>query len=559
MRPARHHFPGSGHVGGHGRRIAPAGEGGAPTPTPTPIGVIVAEGDSMTSIAPDDFTTAQPTDASGTYANRYRVTADIPFRIRAQHSRVVGTISNLNDGGNSLMGHVAEDMAYEPDLATVRIGANDLAASRTAAEHRSDLTAWYGAIKAERPECRVAWSGPLPYNPAWDGEPNPQYDNFTAQRALLMADARDPEVWGQWADYYMPLGDNPDFADVTLAPDLFEDAVHLDTLGDATEAPAYKAFVDTIRDASRVNSTQVYASVFPAAETGLAASTRIRRRIILAGIAHKGTNVTVSVSGDGNPLVRHGAQGTWDDSVSLFSYNGDVVDLEFDTAATGGSQTIEITINGQTVERTFATAEESLYTAKFDSAKKSPNSYLADNDLTFYGSNFGSNYPVRGGGDTALTQPTGYVEFTSDTSTNDWRAHLIGVVNSSYSFSTAGIGLGQQAGGFAFHAGGIYYAGSGIPQNLPGSSWEADGTVVGMLIHRASGNAWLRTPNGWFPEEPTFDDDEDRTILTGTGIPTGLTEFFFAAGQQDDSQITVNSGASPFIYELPDNVEPGWR
>ena len=157
---------------------------------------LVIDGDSITSTSPSA--------PNGAYSYQYAASRpDRTIDVRAQASRVVGLAADLDDDGNSLMGNVAEDLAFGPQLLTAMIGANDLAAARTAAQYKGDLIAYNAALKAAGVGCRFAWSPPLPYNPT--GTPHPSYANFTAQRAAVMADARDPAVWGQWADYYLPL------------------------------------------------------------------------------------------------------------------------------------------------------------------------------------------------------------------------------------------------------------------------------------------------------------------------------------------------------------------
>src|SRR5690606_25825207 len=189
--------------------------GHAPSEPPFAIRTLVIEGDSITSGMPSTY-------SGGFYSYRYQdARTDLAIEVRAQGSRWVGT--DLDDDANTLMGNVAEDMAYAPDLVTALIGANDLAL-REVATYTAGLAAWYAAVKAERPECCVAWSPPLPSNP---DQGHASYADITARRAVVMADARDPTVWGQWADYYLPLGEHPDWiADPPLSPSLWGDGVH---------------------------------------------------------------------------------------------------------------------------------------------------------------------------------------------------------------------------------------------------------------------------------------------------------------------------------------------
>jgi lysophospholipase L1-like esterase len=322
---------------------------GAPAPPPFAVSTVVIEGDSITSAMPS-------TPSSAFYSYRYADSRpDRTIAVRAQGSRLIGTEANLDDDSNSLMGNVAEDMAYGPDLITTLIGANDMT-SGSAADYKTNLAAWYAAVKAARPECRVAWSAPIPYNP--NGE-HPTYANFTAQRAIVMADARDPAVWGQWADYYLPLGEHPDWVEIGSA--LYGDTVH-PTGFDAVNGTGgqnrlydqFKAAIDSIADATRVSSTAPYESVWPADEDGLAANVQLVRRFVISGIAHKGLAAGVSVSG-GEVRLNGGAYGS---SIGRI-YNGDVIDLKLTTSEDAETATtVSLTIGSETRAIGYTTGAE---------------------------------------------------------------------------------------------------------------------------------------------------------------------------------------------------------
>lgn len=333
------------------RSRSASGSGTAP-----PVATIVIEGDSITSIVPS-------TPAGTFYSYRYADHRDdLEIAVRAQASRSVGDAGNLNDDGNTLMGHVAEDMAYEPDLLTVMIGANDMALN-SAATLKANLATWYGAVKAERPQCRVAWSAPIPYNP---DQSHPSDTNFTAQRAIVLADCRDPAVWGQWADHYLPMGEHPDFiADPPLSPSLWSDGVHPTGFGAINGTggqnrlyDVFRAAVDTLADATRESAATPYESVWPGSETNLAPGVAITRRFIVSGIAHDGISGSVSVSG-GDAVVRLNG-GAWSDDTtgtSAWLYNGDVIDLRLTTSeAASTAVAVSLTIGGETRGISYTTS-----------------------------------------------------------------------------------------------------------------------------------------------------------------------------------------------------------
>lgn len=324
----------------------PLGPVAPPPPPPFAVRRIVIEGDSITS--------GSPSTPNGFYGYQYHDSrADLFVVVRGQGSRVVGYPPGFarDDDSNSLIGNVAEDMAYAPDLLTMMIGANDLANARTAAQHRGDLIAYCTAVKAARPGCRVAWSPPTPYNAS--GAPHPNLANYSAQRAALLSTCREPAVWSQWADYFVPMGLHPDFADPAVLAAKYGDAVHPNAAGHAALFTAYKAAIDTIADATRATSTRAYDAVWPVAESNLAPASEIVRRFVVAGVAHAGLGSGIAVSGGGAQVRLNG--GSWEGAIGRI-YNGDVIDLKLTTSAVNSASiTIDLTIGSETRAIAYAT------------------------------------------------------------------------------------------------------------------------------------------------------------------------------------------------------------
>ena len=339
--------------------LAPLRRAGQSVPPKAPAWALqrlVIEGDSITSGMPSTYN-------SNFYSYRYDDSRpDLFVEVRAQGSRTIGYTESgaaLNDDGNWLLGNVAEDMAYTPDLITYMIGANDLASGRPASRYISALVELRGHYTAARPQCRVAWSPPIAYNPT--GTPHPAYATFMAARAdLFTAGARDPAVWGQWCDYYLPMGEHPDFGDAALAAPLFGDSVHPSIAGQTLLLASYSAAINSIADAARAGSTTAYNSVWPSSEANLPANMQIVRRFIVAGIAHTGLALGASVSGAGAQIRLNG--GAWGNALGNGSgnghriYNGDVIDLRVTTSASNNTAvSVDLTIGSETRTITYQT------------------------------------------------------------------------------------------------------------------------------------------------------------------------------------------------------------
>lgn len=330
---------------------------GAAAPLPAAFSTIVIQGDSITS--------GMPGTPNGFYSYQYGdYRADKTIEVRAQGSRAVGAPAELNDDGNTLMGNVAEDVAYGPQLITAMIGTNDFTLG-TDATYRGNLIGYFAALKAASPGVKFAWAGPIAPNPT--GAPPPQKANIDAQRATLFASgstgARNPAVWGQWADFYLPMGEYPDFGDAALAAPLFGDSVHPSTAGQALLYNSYKAAMDTLLDANRASSTAPYNAVWPSSETNLPTGEEVVRRFIVSGLAHTGTALGVSVSGGGAQIRVNGgsygaSRGTGSGNCYRL-YNGDVIDLKLTTSASNSTAvSIDLTIGSETRTITYATVAE---------------------------------------------------------------------------------------------------------------------------------------------------------------------------------------------------------
>ncbi len=306
--------------------------GGSPPPVSS-FNNVLREGDSVTAVY-------------DSYAHRYEDhRPDKTVIVRAENSRIIGTIANLNDNGNSMFGNVSEDLAYGPDLVTAMIGSNDMATG-TATAYRNNLTNYYAAITANG--AKFAWSPPPPYRNAPPLHPN--YTNFTTERADLMATCRDPAVWGQWADYFIPMGEHPDFNDAAVLADIYGDPVHPNEAGHDRFEAVDRAAMDTILDSARASATAPYAAVWPVSQANLAVSTDVVTRIILSGLR---PDLPHNLSVTGAQMRRNG--GTYGASL-VDCYNGDVIDVKVATSVSNSTAaSYDLTIGSETRTITLTT------------------------------------------------------------------------------------------------------------------------------------------------------------------------------------------------------------
>lgn len=198
----------------------------------------------------------------------------------------------------------------------------------------------------------------------------------------------------------------------------------------------------------------------------------------------------------------------------------------------------------------------------FDPAKQTTfvghNGTFADGNLTYHGVDEGSQVQYNTLSTIALNRPVGYVELTVDTgSIPAWPA--FGVADSSYDYATQGQ-LGARANSWGFRTSDtnliIVYAGSGTIVDTISPDVD-DGQVVGMIVHKATGKAWIIHPDDSIsPDTPTF--GADGSLTSGTGYATGLSEFFFGISTQRDDGGTVNAGQAAKVRTTPTNVELGW-
>lgn len=336
---------------------------------PIEITNMVIEGDSQTSTTPD-----QSINRDAFYSYAYAddpANAALTVHVRAQSSRTVGGAAyggpppeGADTGsptGNTLLDHRSDDIAYAPQLMTAMLGSNDLGTFSVA----NTITKWLNYASMVRAAgVKLAVAAPPPYHPS-----HASYSTFFPLWADYVDRLRNPATRATFADYYIPLGEHPDFRDPALVDTMFSasDKLHMTpganviTSGQYRAYQVYKAAIDTIRDASRVNATSIYGSAWPANETNLAPGTTITRRIVVRGIAHAGLTSGASVSGPAGTTIALN-RGTAGSSVGTNSgngraiYNGDVLDIAIPLSTLSSTAvSIDLTIGGETRRISYAT------------------------------------------------------------------------------------------------------------------------------------------------------------------------------------------------------------
>jgi lysophospholipase L1-like esterase len=339
--------------------IAPRRPGGAPSPAPLPSPApiftrFVIEGDSITSHDPQQ-TTLQGDFYSYTWANSQ---TGITAFVTADGSRTIGGPAfggDAEDTGtpyvrNTLLAARPDDLALTPHLMTAMIGTNDLLSIQTAT-YIQRLRDWAGPIRAAG--VKVAYAPPPPVDTSYGG-----YTAFMAKwNALFSTHAiRNPASWSQWADYYIPMGEHPDFAlGGHTSDDVHPTAPATNPAsGQGKLLAIYSAAMSTLRDTSRFAAAGPYQSVWDAFGpfTDLAPGATITRRVHLSGLAWAGRSEGVSVTGAGSPSVKTNGK-----TAPGWSYNGDVVDLTLTLSSANLTDTaVQLTIGGETRTLTFRTA-----------------------------------------------------------------------------------------------------------------------------------------------------------------------------------------------------------
>lgn len=341
---------------GTGPTAAASARGGPGAPPLPAFARIVLNGDSIVSTAP--YQTEFHQDFySHSWADEH---PELTTFVSAQGSRTTGGAAYNGDAAdtaeNTLVAKVAQDLAHEPDLLFAAIGLNDLFnAGCQVPTYLQRLRDWSAQIRSAG--VKLAFAPPTPVEAIVEVT-QAEYDFYMAKWNALWAtqDIRNPVVWSQWADYYIPLGEHPFFRQTT---GWTSDGVHPSApvsnpaKGQFYLKQAFDAAMATLLDTSRVNAAGPYESVWDAFGpfTDLVPGVPVTRRVILSGLAWAGHAGGVGVSGGDAAVEVNGYAGR------AFAYNGDTVDLTFTPSASYETDVaIQLTIGGETRTLTYRTA-----------------------------------------------------------------------------------------------------------------------------------------------------------------------------------------------------------
>ena len=495
----------------------------APTPAPAPAPSftrVVIQGDSITSGEPQ-----QADNHEGFYSYSWvQAQTDVAAVVTAKGSRTVGGAAyngNLADEGgpvgNTLWAQRTNDLSLDPQLVTAMIGVNDLSSTGISVPtYVQRLKDWGAAIKAGG--AKVAYASPTPIEVRATID-QASYDFYMGKWNTLWTthNVRDPANWSQWADYYIPMGEHPDF----LLGSHTSDGVHLTApatnpaTGQGKLLAVYSAAMATLRDGSRINAPGPYQSVWDAFGpfTDLAAGTTIMRRVILSGLAWAGRSEGVSVTGAGNPSVKTNGK-----TSPGWSYNGDVIDLTLTLSSSYETdRSIQLTIGGEARTLTFRTA-----------ANVTPAAYVhgdvagqaeGDSSLTLPALTFASGRAV-------VMVATGTAALASDA------VKLNGVALTRRHRETT-----PYTGCIELWEGPVA-AGSSHTLNVTYPGWRANrivsyGTVINGTFVSATGNA---------PENQSAPHETPSVTVPANGI--ALAGFLEYAGGASAAPATTNAGTT---------------
>ncbi len=195
-----------------------------------------------------------------------------------------------------------------------------------------------------------------------------RYDNaasapdaeWTMTRNAFIANFRDPAVWSTVCDYYVPVGEQPDFNAADNSAVIGTDLVHPTEFGQTKLLSVNLPTLKTLLDPARVNATTMHGSAWPSGAANLSVGGKSIHSFVVSGLAHKGIAIggqspyQLSAGPDSRVRLNNGAFGS---SVTGWLYNGDTVFQEVTHSASPNTDfTRSLTVGSETRQIPFKTA-----------------------------------------------------------------------------------------------------------------------------------------------------------------------------------------------------------
>lgn len=187
-----------------------------------------------------------------------------------------------------------------------------------------------------------------------------------------------------------------------------------------------------------------------------------------------------------------------------------------------------------------------------DTRKSGSLAMLSNGNRTMSATDQGYTLTVSAVDTVALSAAIGYVEASFTWAGNTERGlPVLGLVGPSFDPTQ------YQTPATRITADGVVFVANQQIGNA-GDAGSNGTTWAGMLVHKATGKVWFRTPSGYYPDTPTF--NADGSIASGAGLTTGLAgaAINFVVAVRGGDSITINAGQGALAYARPANAPGGW-
>lgn len=492
---------------------------------------------------------------SGSYAETWDISRpDWSLTEIAQNGRQLGTIANLNDGGNTVYGHLAQLLAVNSEVVYGFIGANDCTKSPayTAGEASAYVASFqYIVNQVKANGAKFVLCTILPVSPAYVGVPSTL---FNQNRDILNA-ALAAGLTG--VDAVADFGVEPTFiSGGVVNPLAYVDGIHPDVAGHAALTAVFDTVADSVADALTV--TYLPANNWLGVDQTVTPNTLISGQFRVRDMA-PGATIGLTIAGATAQIALNG--GAFGTTVAG-ARNGSIIRWQVTSPATG-TLAVTLTNTGGTLADTLTlTASASAATTVFSQANKTTGITLTNADRTATSATNSGYQRVRS---SAPLPDASYCEIeVLDVSATGL---FIGVAAAAQDMTTgAAPPNGSTAGGYvAFSAG----AGTNQSVNFPGADafhfWTT-GCAVGDKLGLAfkNGKVYLNWKGVWMNSIPSGNaggwqyqtQSPQGNPATETGGFTLSAGQFYAfvqslSGVSQQGAWKINCGQEAFSYAVP--------